>query len=403
MTTNHISWTEAEIIAHKRSGADEKSITRGDHGVLDEYFHTGYIFDSFLYTQTFRPNPWQAVLQHVGGITWIITNYQAARVLGFGYSGCITFAWLAFNTYLKTLFLRTATWKRSFRNPTNVVFDIIRMMPSHVREKYHRDISFFGWKGLVPNTWTQMILLTLLMMIAVVKTASFMYKTDPSGSDIAWVVADSFIWMIWPFHGFWVSLYFNMLSDSFRFMIKKFTIVEKDRWDRVDVKQCFNNYCIMTRTVARYTGVFANFFFIAEFTLLLAYLFILVAIYEESKVYNQKYMDKNITDNDTALYHMRLACLGVVFSAVTGASMTVFNAAKRITAATDKIEEAHEICCMPSQNDDPIRFYNHVNNCTKEGGFRAMGVVIDSSLAIRFGYLVSTICAFWLNYWLLTD
>jgi len=381
-----MSWIQADVQARKIRQLDVLAIESGSHNELDKYFEGLVFIDKFYFaTCAMRSTGLMSMVKHVSELTWICLQWEMGRVLGFGTIGKATCAWVAFNCYLKTLFQSLESHEVSMHNPDNALYKVIRMLPTAKRKEYHQQLSFFGGHlGIMPGHVGSALVATGMVAMATISVAGLAYSDTKTDWDHVVIVLDVVLWVAWPMHTFWMTPLFWVIGGQFADIISNFRCTELTPDDEVDVRMCFQNYFIMTQTIEQFTHLFSKYFFVVEFTLVLWFVFIAAALYDESDKYDgEKAGDIRIAMLVTFIF-LDVVILGFIF-----------NAAAKITKAADKCDDAHGVVWHATANDDPSSYIEHVHRTADAHiGFHAMGITINYSLMLRSMYFLSTAAAF---------
>eukprot|EP00944_MAST-04C_sp_MAST-4C-sp1_P004879 g4879.t1 len=162
---------------------------------------------------------------------------------------------------------------------------------------------------------------------------------------------------------------------------------------RINFEQAYENFHVLIELVEQYSSCFAGYFFYAEFTLLLATVFLGVGTGDN--------IFKLIRDGFTLLGIFRVISSSMFFLLYVIVCKIVFSAAASITKAISNLKHrAHKLDAIisvidPSSMDKSKKFYDHVCEGIKLSGFRSMGIIISNSLGAKLGYgaltLLSTV------------
>ena len=185
-------------------------------------------------------------------------------------------------------------------------------------------------------------------------------------------------------------------SGKASFDMANYTNVDLENGDsrrRVNFEQAYENFHVLIELVEQYSYCFAGYFFYAEFTLLLATVFLGVGAGDN--------IFKLIRDGFTLLGILRVISSSMYFVFYVFVCKVVFSAAASITKAISNLKHrAHKLDAVisvidPSSMDKSKKFYDHVCEGIKLSGFRSMGIIISNSLGAKLGYgaltLLSTV------------
>jgi hypothetical protein len=384
-----MSWIEADVQARKQRLLDIVAIESGSHNELDKYFEGTIFIDKFYFaTCAMRCSGLMSIVKHVSELAWIYLQWEMGRVLGFGTIGKATCAWVAFNCYLKTLFQSLEGHELSMHNPDNALYRVLRMLPLDKKQEYHKQLSFFGGPlGIMPGHVGSALVATGMVAMAAIPIVGLAYSDTKSGWDNVIIILDVVLWVAWPMHTFWMTPLFWVIGGQFADIITNFRCVELTPDDEVDVRMCFQNYFILTHTIEEFTHFFSMYFFIVEFTLVLWFVFIAAALYDETSNY-----DGETTGNIRFGMLVTFIFLDVIILGF------IFNAAARITKAADKRDDAHKVVWHATANDDSSSYIEHVHRTADHNlGFHAMGITINYSLMLRSMYFLTTLAAFFVT------
>ncbi len=415
-TERKLSWMKAmekanTTLQKERQNANEKNSK-------NKYF--GYSkFSKRKMQVALAPSCCDQVLQTSYYVSLTTCSFSAFYFLNFGLLFSFGMGLVTINLYIKTI-----TTGNNFRKDDSAPFQILRMMDEKDRSKMLKKIDVAP--AFIMDTKVQEYLIVTNQMLFVASTVGIyvLLFNSPSLTLVGHVA----------FYGFWVlflilpripvfpigtgieSDYFYHVTKAFTKMINKdFAIWEMegssgkasfdttnnadvdlendDSRRHVNFEQAYENFHVLIELVEQYSSCFAGYFFYAEFTLLVATVFLGVGAGDN--------MFKLVRDGFTLLGIFRVISSSMFFFMYVFICKVVFSAAASITKAISKLKHrTHKLDAVisvidPSSIDKSKKFYDHVCEGIKLSGFRSMGIIISNSLGAKLGYgaltLLSTI------------
>lgn len=419
-TERKLSWMKAmekanTMLQEERQDANEKNSK-------NKYF--GYSkFSKRKMQVALAPSCCDQFLQTVTLLSLAALQFYVHYILGFGllysFGTCLCYI----NLYIKTI-----TTGNNFRKDDAAPFQILRMMDE-------KDRTFTLKKmdmplGLAENKMEErfVTMYFFLNALSVVTIYVLMFDGIISYNHVAY----SFFWVLnFLLHSPCFPVGMGIESDYFFHLTKAFTkMINEDFviWEvegngserlydmtndtdaidlengngrkRVNFEQAYENFHILIDLVEQYSSCFAGYFFYAEFTLLLATVFLGVGTGDN--VFNL------IRNGFTMTGMMRVIGSTGFFFLYIHVCKIVFSAAASITKAISNLKyRAHKLDAVisvidPSSMDKSKKFYDHVCEGIKLSGFRSMGIIISNSLGAKVAYgaltLISTVAMVAMKY-----
>ena len=147
----------------------------------------------------------------------------------------------------------------------------------------------------------------------------------------------------------------------------------------------------MCEAVDSFSRAFMTFFFIAEFTLILVFVFLGFGLSEEIGRF------RNSSDYEA---HCCLIRIGMLSSLTFASLHCHISYDESIQGSENCNKEAivHKILARSSENAKAKVFTDHVLRTSGKIGFGAMGILINHSFSLQCGYIAATIVVFYINF-----
>ena len=360
--------------------------------ILKKYVVGSTKLDTFIFRVLFFPSTTCKLLKCFSHLFWMFWWVGAGYSLEFSNISCVAFAWCVFNVTLKFICIETNSGDDSFRSPHCGLYKCIRMMNSQMFEDFKKKNS-----DIVPATSASAIIMIPFMAFFVLGFYLLAYmsiKTTSIWWPYVFVITNFMIFLMNPLNAHHITFYFMNACDKMAKMCKKFKIEEfvDEKQTVYDIDKCFENYYLMCEAVDSFSRAFATFFFIAEFTLILVFVFLGFGISEEIGRF------RNSSDYEA---HCCLIRIGML-SSLTFASLLIviylMMKASKVSENCNKEAIVHKILARSSENAKAKVFTDHVLRTSGKIGFGAMGILINHSFSLQCGYIAATIVVFYINF-----
>ena len=410
-TERKLSWIKAMEKAN--TTLEQERQDANENNSKNQYF--GYSKSSKRKMQVaLAPSCCDQLLQTSFYILFTICCFCAFYFLDFGLLFSFGMGLFSINLYVKTI-----TTGNNFQNDDCAPFQILRMMDENDRSELLKKVD----SGLFSDYTYLLPIITMPWLAGTVGIYVLLFNS-PSLTLIGHIAFHVFFVLfqvlpklpVFPIGLGVESGYFYHVTKAFTKMINEdFVIWEVEGSDgkasfdmanntnvdlengdsrrRVNFEQAYENFHVLIELVEQYSSCFAGYFFYAEFTLLLATVFLGVGTGDN--------IFKLIRDGFTLLGIFRVMSSSMLFLLYVIICKIVFSAAASITKAISNLKHrAHKLDAIisvidPSSMDKSKKFYDHVCEGIKLSGFRSMGIIISNSLGAKLGYgaltLLSTV------------
>ena len=392
LITNLIDEFKETAAAPQSSRPSSATMEAAAYKILKKYVVGSTKLDTFTFRVLFFPSMTCKLLKCFSHLFWMFCMMGAGYALEFTTISCVSFAWIIFNIILKLICIETNSGNDSFRSPQCGLYKCIRMMDSQMFEDFRKKNS-----DIVPATTTLAIIMIPFMTFFTLGFYLLAYmslKTTSTWWSYVIVITNFVVFLMNPLNAHHITFYFFNACDKMAMMCEKFKIEEfiDEKETVYDVDKCFENYYLMCDAVDSFSRAFATYFFIAEFTLILFFVFLGFGLSEEIG----RFRDSSGYEAHCSL--IRIGMLSSLSFAMLLILMCLMIKASKVSENCNKEAMVNKMSARSSEHAELKNFTNHVLRTNGKIGFGAMGILVNNSFSLQCGYFAATIVVFYVNF-----